>query len=290
MKVLVSNDDGWDAPGIRLLESVLSGIEAIGEVWTVAPATPQSGISHQMTFERPMELTRRADRRYHLTGTPADCVRVGLTQLGEDFDWVFSGVNNGGNLGVDFYISGTVAAAREATFFAKKAIALSQHRLDYPAEFDWAATRPLVRRVIENLISRSDFAAGQLANVNLPDCTNRDAAAVEIFDCEMDLSPLPYDYGVTSTTSSQDAKQTSSPSPSASSPQDLPMASPPAEPKQPNELNQMNQLNLPNSSNSSQASNWPQQLLYRGRYNDRQRQPNKDVAVCMGGNVSVVRQ
>ena len=242
MKILVSNDDGWDAPGIKLLETVL---EEVAEVWTVAPASPQSGISHQMTFEQPMQLTQVADRRFHLSGTPADCARVGLTQLGEEFDWVFSGVNNGGNLGVDFYISGTVAAAREATFFGKKAVAISQHRLNYPEAFDWNAVRPLLRRVVDDLISREGLNGGinygDLVNVNLPDCTNRDVEAVKIVDCELDRNPLPYDYGISS-----------------------------------------EQTPLKTGDVSSRT------LLYRGKYNDRQRAAAKDVAICMGGNVSAV--
>jgi len=238
MKILVSNDDGWDAPGIGLLTSVL---EELAEVWVVAPATPQSGISHQMTFERPMQLTQYSDRRYHLNGTPADCARVGLTQLGQDFDWVFSGVNNGGNLGVDFFISGTVAAAREATFFGKKAVAISQHRLNYPAEFDWEAARPLLMRVIKNIFERSDFADGDLCNINLPDCSQRDRQAVKIIDCDLDRNPLPYDYGR-------------------------------AEGNRPSEDSQSRE----------------QTLLYRGTYNQRLRDSDKDISVCMGGNVSVV--
>ena len=238
MKILVSNDDGWDAPGIKLLESVL---EEVGEVWTVAPASPQSGISHQMTFEQPMQLTRVSQRRFHLSGTPADCTRVGLTQLGEAFDWVFSGVNNGGNLGVDFYISGTVAAAREATFFGAKAVAISQHRLNYPAAFDWDAVRPLLRRVVDDLLNRERFNDGDLVSVNLPDCTHRDADKVQIVDCELDRNPLPYDYEISS-----------------------------------------NHTSIKRGEVSKQT------LLYRGKYNDRQRADTKDTAVCMGGNVSAV--
>ena len=238
MKILVSNDDGWDAPGIKLLETVL---EEVAEVWTVAPASPQSGISHQMTFEQPMQLTQVSDRRFHLSGTPADCTRVGLTQLGVKFDWVFSGVNNGGNLGVDFYISGTVAAAREATFFGMKAVALSQHRLNYPALFDWDAVRPLLRRVVDDLLNREGFNRGDLVNVNLPDCTNRDASKVEIVDCEMDKNPLPYDYGIPPEQTPSTADKVSS-----------------------------------------------KTLLYRGKYNDRKRMLGRDVAVCLGGNISAV--
>ncbi len=238
MKILLSNDDGWDAPGIKLLESELA---EIAEVWTVAPATPQSGISHQMTFERPMKLTQYADRRYHLDGTPADCARVGLTQLGEDFDWVFSGVNNGGNLGVDFFISGTVAAAREATFFGKKAVAISQHRLNYPAEFDWEAVRPLLRRVIDDVLSRTGLAGGDLVNFNLPDCTERDIHSVQIVECDLDRSPLPFDYG-----------------------------------------------HGVGGALEPRRAEVEQTLVYKGRYNDRQRDPGRDVDVCLSGNVSAV--
>ena len=243
MKILVSNDDGWDAPGIELLESVLA---EFAEVWTVAPAMPQSGISHQMTFETPMKLTQYADRRYHLDGTPADCARVALTQLGEDFDWFFSGVNNGGNLGVDFYVSGTVAAAREATFFGKKAVAISQHRLDYPADFDWEAVRPLLRRVIEDVFSRTPLAGGDLVSFNLPDCTKRDMREVQIVGCNLDRSPLPFDYG-----------------------------------RQEGDY-------LKGDCPKDRGAEVEQTLLYKGRYNDRKREPGKDVDVCLSGNVSAV--
>ena len=237
LKILVTNDDGWDAPGLHLLESVL--IE-FGEVWTVAPSLPQSGVSHQMTFEQPMKLTMVADRRYHLSGTPADCARVGMTHLGQEFDWVFSGVNNGGNLGVDFYISGTVAAAREATYFGAKAIAISQHRLNYPHPFDWDAVKPLLRRVIKDLMSRP-MSGGDLVNVNLPDCTQRDPEKVRMIDCDLDNNPLPWDYGI-----------------------ELP------------------------PQNVNAATSVEQTLLYRGKYNDRQRTKGRDVAVCLEGDVSIV--
>ena len=97
-----------------------------------------------------MQLARVSDRRFHLSGTPADCAGVGLTQLGEKFYWAFSGVNNGGHLGVDFHISGTVAAAREATFFGAKAVAISQHRLIYLEAFDWDAVKPLFSRAADD--------------------------------------------------------------------------------------------------------------------------------------------
>ncbi len=190
-KILLTNDDGWDAPGIATLEGILA---EFGQVVVVAPTNPQSGISHQMTFETAMTLTQYSTNRWHLSGTPADCARVGLSQLGQEFDWVFSGINNGGNLGVDFFVSGTVAAAREATFFGARAVAISQHRLNYPEVFDWDKTKGLVQRVVRQLLAKPDFGAGQLVNVNLPDCSQRDIEAVSIVECQRDTNPLPFEY------------------------------------------------------------------------------------------------
>lgn len=190
-RILLTNDDGWDAPGITALEGVLA---EFGQVVVVAPATPQSGISHQMTFETPMKLAQHSTNHWHLAGTPADCARVGLSQLGQDFDWVFSGINNGGNLGVDLFVSGTVAAAREATFFGARAIAISQHRLNYPEAFEWDKSIELARKVIRQLMAKTDFGTGQMANVNLPDCSHRDVKDVTIVECQRDTNPLPFEY------------------------------------------------------------------------------------------------
>lgn len=190
-KILVTNDDGYDAPGIEALVDVLNDF---GDVSVVAPALPQSGVSHQMTFESPLALTQYGKQSWHLSGTPADCVRVGLTQLEIEFDWVFSGINNGGNLGVDFFVSGTVAGAREATFFGLKAVALSQHRLNFPAVFDWEGSRILARQVIQRLMEDESVKESQLINVNLPDCSNRAIDSVSVIECQRDNNPLPYDY------------------------------------------------------------------------------------------------
>lgn len=248
-RILLTNDDGWDAPGITTLEGILS---EFGDVVVVAPATPQSGISHQMTFETPMALTQRSTNHWHLSGTPADCARVGLSQLGQGFDWVFSGINNGGNLGVDFFISGTVAAAREATFFGARAIAISQHRLNYPETFDWDKTKGLVRRVITQLMAKPDFGAGQLVNVNLPDCSQRDVQTVSLVECQRDTNPLPFEYRKALTEE---------------------VARDP---------NFGQRSNLDSIDSSQQRS-----LVYCGAYNSRKRDPGKDVDVCLGGDVAI---
>ena len=113
MKLIVTNDDGIDAEGLQTLVHLAS---RWGEVVVVAPAEPQSGIGHQLTTDRPIRVDKLTEERYRVWGTPADCSRLALNCLASDGDWVLSGINHGGNLGVDVYESGTVAAAREAGY------------------------------------------------------------------------------------------------------------------------------------------------------------------------------
>ena len=84
LNILLTNDDGWNAPGLAALQRVAG---RWGRVVTVAPSQQQSGISHQLTFHRPVKLVEQSVDQYALDGTPADCVRIGLTQLGVPFDW-----------------------------------------------------------------------------------------------------------------------------------------------------------------------------------------------------------
>ena len=193
MRFLITNDDGADAAGIALLASVAS---ELGEIVMVAPAEQQSGISHRVTFDTPLQVSQTESGTYCVLGTPADCVRFGISQIGGHFDWVLSGVNDGANLGVDVYYSGTVAAAREATFFGIPAVALSQYRKNQFVPFDWqsAGNFETVRRILTGIFERGS-APQTLVNVNLPDCV---AAAnlydIEIIDCDVDMSPLPPEY------------------------------------------------------------------------------------------------
>jgi 5'-nucleotidase len=205
MKFLLTNDDGWNAPGLNLLESVVADF---GDIWIVAPELPMSGISHQITFEQPMKLIEKGPRSFALTGTPADCVRIAITQLDVDFDWIFSGINNGANLGSDIFVSGTFAATREAALHGHRSIALSQHRRKFKQEFDWTQTGPLAHSLLADFIEKSDQYAPRTAiNVNFPDnyhlptgqtaSTENGAgklADTEVINCDLDLSPLPADY------------------------------------------------------------------------------------------------
>ena len=117
MKLLLTNDDGIDAPGLAALARTLP---AWARRCSIAPHTHLSGCSHRVTTDQPLRLEARGDTRFALDGTPADCVRVGLAHLMPHADWVVAGLNHGGNLGADVHHSGTVAAVREAACMANR--------------------------------------------------------------------------------------------------------------------------------------------------------------------------
>ena len=193
MKILITNDDGWDAPGLKALCEVARDF---GDIAVVAPKNQQSGVSHQLTLDRPIELVQRAPDVWSLDGTPADCVRIAVTQM-EDFkfDLVLSGINNGGNLGADVFVSGTVAAARESAIHGVPAIAISQHRLRYSDPYDWTFTREVADRILKHCM-KSLPGSDQYFNINLPDfCDFDQVPNFEIVDpAALDRSPLPVKY------------------------------------------------------------------------------------------------
>ncbi len=128
MRILITNDDGINAPGLKALEEIAAEIAGPeGEVWTVAPAFEQSGVGHCISYSKPMMLAELAPRRYAAEGTPADCV---LAALGDAMpgrpDLVLSGVNRGNNAAENTLYSGTIGAALEAALQGLPAIALSQ--------------------------------------------------------------------------------------------------------------------------------------------------------------------
>lgn len=123
MRILVSNDDGYLAPGIRALAQALAGI---AEITVAAPDRNRSGASNSLTLDRPLSVVRHPDGVWSLDGTPTDCVHVALTGLMEhEPDMVVSGINAGANLGDDVLYSGTVAAAMEGRFLGRPAMAVS---------------------------------------------------------------------------------------------------------------------------------------------------------------------
>jgi 5'-nucleotidase len=166
-RILISNDDGIHAPGLKLLESVVRAL--CPDVWVVAPADEQSGVSHSLTLRRPLRIDHIEPKRYAVDGTPTDCVLLAIKHImrEEPPDLVLSGINGGGNLGEDITYSGTVAAAMEATLLGVPAIALSQH-YDRTNGIDWSPAEAWCGRVIERLTA-TPWPKNTLINVNFPD-------------------------------------------------------------------------------------------------------------------------
>ncbi|UXI69713.1 5'/3'-nucleotidase SurE [Tahibacter amnicola] len=165
MRVLVSNDDGVDAPGIRALADRLS---AVGKVTVVAPDRDRSGASNSLTLDQPIRVSLLDDGRYRVAGTPTDCVHLALAGM-LDFqpDIVVSGINNAANLGDDVIYSGTVSAAMEGRFLGLPAIAVSLVSRDHqPENFDSAAQAALI--LMQRLLV-DPLPADTILNVNVPD-------------------------------------------------------------------------------------------------------------------------
>ena len=189
MKFLLTNDDGIHAPGLEALYQVAA---RLGNVAVCAPHQPVSGCSHQVTTDGPINVCQAGNGRFTVSGTPVDCVRVSLLWKESNVDWVLSGINDGGNLGVDTIMSGTVGAAREAALLGKRAIAFSQYRRR-TLPFDWNWASRFAEFVLPQLIRRP-LPVGSFWNVNLPHEPNYSDAEPEIVFCPIDPHPLPVSY------------------------------------------------------------------------------------------------
>jgi 5'-nucleotidase len=190
-KYLITNDDGIDAPGISALHLA---IDRLGTI--VAPLEHQSGCGHQVTTNKPIAISTRLnpynpEPNYAIAGTPADCIRIAVKHLKLDVDYVLSGINAGGNLGVDSYISGTVAAVREAAILGIPGIAISQYKKS-PHQIDWEISAKLARYAIDQLLTLP-LPPKSFWNVNLPYCANLDLLPQIVF-CEPSCDQLPIEY------------------------------------------------------------------------------------------------
>src|SRR5437764_829549 len=163
MNQLQTNDDGIDAPGLAALAEAATGL---GELHVVAPAEAHSGCSHRVTTHAPLVVEPRDAGRTAVHGTPADCVRVALYRDPDRVDWVLAGINAGGNLGADVYLSGTVAAVREGVLYGKPGVAVSYFKRR-ELEYDWARAARWLRTLLRGLLGRP-WRPGQFWNVNLP--------------------------------------------------------------------------------------------------------------------------
>jgi 5'-nucleotidase len=168
MRILLTNDDGINAPGLYVLEKIAAQLS--DDIWICAPSEEQSGAGHSLTLTRPVRLRQHAERRFSVTGTPTDSVTMGLRKvLPGPPDLILSGVNRGANMGDDVTYSGTVSAAFEGALAGIRSIALSQvyakeglgDAVNFSAAEEWGA------KVLRPLLDQP-FAPRTLVNVNFP--------------------------------------------------------------------------------------------------------------------------
>ncbi len=188
MKIILTNDDGIDAPGLENLAKIISSV-AVPTV--VAPHVAQSGVGHRVTCHYSITVERKSETHYSVRGTPADCARLAIKQFAPDADWLISGINAGANLGSDVYQSGTVAAAREAAILGVKAIAISQY-IAKNHQIDWDITRLHAGRILQRLLVKEP-EANCYWNINLPHPVALDSNPQPVF-CSLDKYPHSYRY------------------------------------------------------------------------------------------------
>jgi 5'-nucleotidase len=188
--LILTNDDGWDAPGLAALRR---GADRLGRCQVVAPSGPVSGCGHRVTTHAPIAVTRPGDGLIAVAGTPADCVRLALHHLVPAASWVLSGINAGGNIGTDVHYSGTVAAVREAVIHGIPGIAVS-HYLKRGRAVDWARAARWAEMILTRLMAMPCEPA-TFWNVNFPHLAPDDPEPEVVF-CPLDPSPLPLNYQV----------------------------------------------------------------------------------------------
>lgn len=166
-RILVSNDDGITAPGIKILFKIAKTLSS--DVWVVAPETEQSAVSHSLTIRRPLRVRKLGPKRFAVDGTPTDAVLLAINHIMKKRKptLCLSGVNRGGNMGEDVTYSGTVAAAMEATLLGVPSIALSQ-QTHAPAPPKWSTAEHFAADVIRKL-AKAGWPHNVLINVNFPD-------------------------------------------------------------------------------------------------------------------------
>lgn len=201
MKILLTNDDGVHATGLKVLEAIARTIS--DDITIVAPSEEQSGAGHSLTLTRPLRLRRLGERRYSVTGTPTDSVMMALAKIMADSppDLILSGVNRGANLGEDVTYSGTVSAAMEGALAGVRSIALSQvyAKEGMGDDVPFAAAQAWGEKVLRPLIE-APLAPRTLVNVNFPALAADQVKGVRV------VSQGLRDYGRTKIVSGRDPR------------------------------------------------------------------------------------
>lgn len=176
-RILVSNDDGIHAPGLKVLEKVARSLSK--DVWVIAPEAEQSGASHGLTLRRPLPIHKIGPKRFAVGGTPSDCVLMAVKHIIMDRppDLVLSGINRGANLGEDVFYSGTVAAAREAALLGLPAIAFSLVRRGDAVH--WKTAEKFAPDIIRRLYA-NPWPKSVLMNVNFPPIAPEEVTGVKV--------------------------------------------------------------------------------------------------------------
>lgn len=177
-RILISNDDGVHAPGIKALHEI--ALSLCDDVWVAAPESEQSGAAHSLTLRRPLRIRKISDKRYGIDGTPTDCIMLGVQKILKDLkpSLVLSGINHGANLGEDVTYSGTVAAAMEATLLGIPAIALSL--VTVPNQpIKWSTPQQLAPDLIRRLL-KEGWPKDVLINVNFPNLVPSAVKGVQV--------------------------------------------------------------------------------------------------------------
>ena len=173
MNILLTNDDGFDSKGIRVLFNLLS---KYGNVVIVAPDSPRSANSAALTLGKPIQLVKVEDRVFKCSGTPVDCVSLGLCSLNMEFDMVVSGCNNGWNISYDTMYSGTIGAALESLMFFKPSIAVSAHH-----NTDFKEVEEYFDKVWDYINKNKLISNEYLLNINFPDSEVKDISLGSLY-------------------------------------------------------------------------------------------------------------
>lgn len=179
-RILITNDDGIRAPGLKVLREIAATIS--DDVWVVAPAEEQSGMSRALSLNSPLRARRVAEKRYAVTGTPADCVLMAINDIieGKEPDLVLSGVNRGQNIAEDVTVSGTVAGAMQGLQMGIPSIAFSQaYGFEGRAAIKWPTAAAFGPVVLKKLLEER-WSENVIMNVNFPDRDPDDVHEIEV--------------------------------------------------------------------------------------------------------------
>jgi 5'-nucleotidase len=202
MHLLLTNDDGIEAEGLQALAELLRSESTLSRVTIVAPIDGRSCCGHTVNTYAPIKVQNVAPEQYAIDGWPADCVRIAIVHLGLKPDWIISGINHGGNLGVDITMSGTCAAAREGAWLGYRAIAISQYR-NPRVEVSWpvsaARAWSMASQVIDENRATADAPLKPTGfwNVNLPSLEDNAVLPASV-RCLPDPSPHRFTWEETS--------------------------------------------------------------------------------------------